>query len=104
VISHDFRTPLNALLGYANLLAGEVAGRLNARQLTYVARVREVTSQLTGIVDDLLEYARVEAGSAPLTQCPVLPIQAAGEAIHIVQALADEEIGLRSEIRASFLR
>lgn len=61
-ISHDLRTPLTAVEGYAELLEDGVAGPLNGRQLEFLGRLRESTSRISGLVQDLLDYGRLQAG------------------------------------------
>jgi signal transduction histidine kinase len=61
-LSHELRTPINAVVGYAELLAFEVAGPINDAQRTYLERVRASTSHLLGLVNDLLDVAKIDAG------------------------------------------
>jgi signal transduction histidine kinase len=61
-LSHELRTPLNAVVGYAELLAFEVPGPINAAQRTYLERVRASTAHLLGLVNDLLDVAKIDAG------------------------------------------
>ncbi|HKG92910.1 MAG TPA: ATP-binding protein [Gemmatimonadaceae bacterium] len=62
VVSHELRTPLNAILGYADLLEMELAGPLTEQQRDYVVRSRGSARHLLGVVDDVLDLAKVEAG------------------------------------------
>lgn len=89
ILSHDFRTPLNGLLGYTDLLRHGVAGPLTPKQGAYLDRVRSVATQLTGMVEELLAYAKVEGGGVPVTVAPLDPAEAAREAIEVVQTIAD---------------
>ena len=61
-LSHELRTPLNAIGGYAELLELGVAGSLTPQQVEYVRRVRASQQHLLSIVNDLLNYSRIEAG------------------------------------------
>ena len=63
VMSHELRTPLNAIAGYAELLAEGVSGSLNPEQKEAVARIRRNEQHLLGLIDDVLSFAEVEAGS-----------------------------------------
>ncbi len=60
-MSHELRTPINATLGYADLLEMEIAGSLNERQHDYLARIRGTQQHLLRIINDLLDYSRIEA-------------------------------------------
>ena len=59
-VSHDLRSPLTAILGYVDLL--ERAGPLNDMQRDFVKRVKVSVHNITGLVDDLLDLGRIEAG------------------------------------------
>jgi PAS domain S-box-containing protein len=62
VMSHELRTPLNAIGGYVELLQLGIGGTLSAQQQEYLARVRSSQQHLLGIISDLLNYSRIEAG------------------------------------------
>jgi signal transduction histidine kinase len=61
-MSHEFRTPLASITGIAELLAGCVDGELNGEQQRQVQFIRGSVRELTEMVDDLLDLAKVEAG------------------------------------------
>lgn len=61
-MSHELRTPLNAIAGYTELLALEVHGQINAKQRESLHRIRTAQSHLLGLITDLLNYSRLEAG------------------------------------------
>jgi signal transduction histidine kinase len=67
------RTPLNAIGGYAELLAMGVHGPLNAEQAQDVARVRRSNQHLLTLINDVLNFAKVDAGQTEyrLTAVPV---------------------------------
>jgi hypothetical protein len=62
VVSHDLRTPLGAILGYAEMLKEEMLGPLADAQREPVERIVANTNQLTELVSDLLDQAQLEAG------------------------------------------
>ena len=62
-VSHEFRTPLNGILGMADLL-GDTG--LDPEQATYVRALRTSGEALLGLVDDILDFAKVEAGKLEL--------------------------------------
>jgi PAS domain S-box-containing protein len=61
-MSHELRTPLNAIAGYADLLLAGVAGDLAEQQRQYVERVRAGQQHLLGVINDILNFSRIEAG------------------------------------------
>jgi PAS domain S-box-containing protein len=61
-MSHELRTPLNAIGGYADLLLFGVAGDLGAEQRDYLDRLRRSQQHLLAIINDLLNFSRMEAG------------------------------------------
>jgi signal transduction histidine kinase/CheY-like chemotaxis protein len=70
-VSHEFRTPLNGILGMADLLGDT---RLDPEQNTYVKALRSSGEALLGLVDDILDFAKVEAGKLELADAPFDPV------------------------------
>lgn len=62
-VSHEFRTPLNGILGLAELLA---ATPLNAEQESYLAAIRASSEALSSLINDILDFSRLEAGKLEL--------------------------------------
>ncbi|CAN5683265.1 hypothetical protein BH23GEM8_BH23GEM8_02650 [soil metagenome] len=65
-MSHEIRTPINAVMGYVDLLDAEIAGPLTADQQGYLARVRASSLHLLGIIDEVLDFSRLEANRISL--------------------------------------
>jgi PAS domain S-box-containing protein len=65
-VSHELRTPLTSILGFSEFLEDEIAGALTAGQADYVAQIQASTCRLQRLVDDLLDFARLESGSFKL--------------------------------------
>jgi signal transduction histidine kinase len=62
IMSHELRTPLTAVVGYTELLADEVVGPVNDTQRDHLARVRASSEHLLMLIEDILSFARIEAG------------------------------------------
>jgi len=62
IMSHELRTPLTAVVGYTELLADEVVGPVNDTQRDHLSRVRASSEHLLMLIEDILSYARIEAG------------------------------------------
>jgi PAS domain S-box-containing protein len=66
-ISHEFRTPLNAILGYTSMLLSGVSGEMNEEQRKDLGRVESNGKTLLGLITDILDISRIEAGKLPLS-------------------------------------
>ncbi len=64
--SHELRTPLTSIMGYAEFLEDQVGGALTRDQQGFVSQIQEGAKRLQRIVDDMLDFARMEAGSFKL--------------------------------------
>jgi CheY-like chemotaxis protein/nitrogen-specific signal transduction histidine kinase len=62
-MSHEIRTPLNAMIGLTDLTLGT---RLDARQRDYLEKVRQSSGALLNILNDILDYSKIEAGQVEL--------------------------------------
>ncbi|MGH7717701.1 MAG: PAS domain-containing sensor histidine kinase [Gemmatimonadaceae bacterium] len=62
-MSHEIRTPLNAIIGYSELLEIGVGGDLRLPQREYVRRIHASGSHLIGLVSEILDMSRIEAGT-----------------------------------------
>jgi len=70
-MSHELRTPLNAIAGYAELLAMGVRGPVNDEQLRDLSRIRQNQQHLLEIINDILNFSRIEAGRVKYSIAPV---------------------------------
>ncbi len=69
-MSHEFRTPLNSILAIARLLQEHADGPLSSEQDRQVGFVMKAARDLTELVDDLLDLAKVEAGKIVVRRAP----------------------------------
>ncbi|SOD03931.1 PAS domain S-box-containing protein [bacterium JGI 053] len=61
-MSHELRTPLNAIAGYVDLLDLEIRGPLTPLQRDDLGRIRRSQTHLLGLINDVLNFARIETG------------------------------------------
>jgi len=95
-ISHEMRTPLNGVLGMAELLAGMVS---DPEQKRMVVMLQESGNLLLNIINDLLDMSRIEAGQLELEQTPFSPVSVAERllAAHAPKA-REKGLDLRFEV------
>jgi len=62
VVSHELRTPLTSITGALDLVLAGLAGELTEKQARYLRMARDSTEKLNGMVDDLLDLARLSKG------------------------------------------
>ena len=62
VMSHELRTPLTGILGYAELMRGNIGGELSPRHREYVERLVWSASYLVSLIEGILTFSRAEAG------------------------------------------
>lgn len=67
VISHEFRTPLSAVIGYGSLLAEGDAGALNDEQAAYLAAMLDGAERMCAMVANLIDLSRIQAGRFTLS-------------------------------------
>ncbi|MEM7031269.1 MAG: ATP-binding protein [Chloroflexota bacterium] len=73
-VSHELRTPLSAILGYAEMLEADIYGSLSNQQKEPVATVIDSANYLTGLVNDLLTQAQLDADKMTLQINPFAPV------------------------------
>jgi signal transduction histidine kinase len=61
-VSYELRTPLNTILGFAEILANQYFGELTPRQLEYSRGILESSHRLLALINDILDLATIEAG------------------------------------------
>ncbi|HEU0300139.1 MAG TPA: PAS domain S-box protein [Longimicrobium sp.] len=83
-MSHEIRTPINAVVGYADLLDMGLQGELTEGQRGFLARIRASSQHLLGLVNDVLDFAKIEAGEMGFAPQRVELRESSTEAVEMV--------------------
>jgi signal transduction histidine kinase/DNA-binding NarL/FixJ family response regulator len=88
-MSHEIRTPLNGVIGYADLLSEEADLGSSARQ--HVERIRTAGAALLTVVNDVLDFAKLEAGQIEIAAQPFAPVVLIDNTVSIVRHSAESK-------------
>lgn len=88
-MSHDLRTPLNAVLGFAQLLKAE---QLSAEQFEGVAQILRAGEHLLDLINEVLDIARIESGRLSLSPEPVSVRESVEHAVDLVLPMANDRL------------
>src|SRR5690349_15232373 len=69
-MSHELRTPLNSVIGFANLLLKNRAKNLSDQDLQFMGRIRDNGTHLLGLINDILDVSKIEAGKMEVRPVP----------------------------------
>ena len=88
IASHEIRTPLTSTLGYVENMLDGVTGPLNDRQTRYLKHVKDNTSRLTRMINELLNLALIEEGHRRLHKTEVTVHEICQDVLDSLQPLA----------------
>lgn len=88
-MGHELKTPLNAILGFSDLMRNELRGTLPDAYKEYVQLIHESGQDLLLVVEDILDYAKAEAGHTQLDLEPVDLVASCESVIAQLSAFAD---------------
>jgi signal transduction histidine kinase len=87
-LSHELRTPLNAILGFAHILGREENRHLREKDRRHIDVIAGAGRQLLGLVDDVLDLSKVEAGEIGMTLVATDIAEVLGRCLPIVDNVA----------------
>jgi signal transduction histidine kinase len=98
-ISHELRTPMNAILGYTELLRDGIDGDISAVQRDHLGRVHQSGRYVLNLIEELLGYARIEAAESVVRPGHADLADLVKHSVELVRPLADRK-GLRIRVLA----
>lgn len=90
-MSHELRTPLHTVIGFADLLAEELKGALNADQRRFVGHIQRDSRHLLELINDVLDISKIESGRLELYPELFNAAGAIAEAVAGLRPLADNK-------------
>ena len=98
-MSHELRTPLNSIIGFANVLQKNRPATMTDEQVSYCHRIATNGLHLLGLINDILDLSKIEAGRMTLELSPVMLDTLVRETIDELEGQTrDRPVVLRAEI------
>jgi two-component system cell cycle sensor histidine kinase PleC len=98
-MSHELRTPLNAILGFSDLMKSQIFGPLGSHQyLEYAQHISDSGSHLLGLINDVLDLAKIEAGRLVIRPVELAIQESISHALKLFEVRArDKQVTLKAE-------
>jgi PAS domain S-box-containing protein len=87
-MSHELRTPLHTIIGFSELLAEQIQGPLNEKQLRFVNHIHRDSLHLLELINDILDLSKIESGRLELRPEPFVFADVLKESLGTVRAPA----------------
>jgi two-component system, cell cycle sensor histidine kinase PleC len=102
-MSHELRTPLNAILGFSEILERELFGPLtNNTYKDYAGDIHSSGRYLLGLINDILDLSRIEAGRRDIREEPVHMLEPLQHAKHLLEMnSAQKKMSVRVDVEAA---
>ena len=85
-MSHDIRTPMNAIIGYTGLAAGHIDNKQQVKD--YLSKIAQSSSHLLSLINDVLDMSRIESGKMNLEEKP----ESLSEIMHGLRDIVQSDI------------
>jgi len=106
-MSHELRTPLNAIIGFSDLIQSRMFGPISDRYRDYAGNILTSGNHLLGLINDVLDLAKLEAGQLELHDEDVDLVEMIATSLHFVEPQArksDVQLSHIIDERARFIR
>jgi signal transduction histidine kinase len=99
VVSHELKTPLNSIKGFVDIILMGKTGEVNETQADFLTTVQDQTTHLQTLIDDLLEFSRLDSGQVKLHVTEVSVAEVASAVSDRLKPLADQgELQILNEV------
>jgi len=98
VVSHELKTPLHSIKGFVDIILMGKTGPVNETQADFLGTVRDQTTSLQNLINDLLEFSRLDSGQVKLRLSDVSLEKVADSVIDKLSPMADQE-GVEIELQ-----
>jgi signal transduction histidine kinase len=101
-MSHELRTPLNAVAGHAQLLEMQIHGPVTEAQRDTLLRIQRASQHLLGLINDVLNYARLESGRVEYDMRPVPLSELVAQTLPMIEPqIAAKHLTLETKLDAT---
>ena len=97
-MSHDLRTPMNAIIGYSRILRRKLTDRLDEREQRNLQNIEKFSGNLLNLINDILDLSRIEAGRIELNAPPTDVRTLANECADALESIVKPGVELRREL------
>ena len=87
-MSHELRTPLNSIIGFSEVLLDALVGPLTEKQAEYIHNVNASGHHLLELINDILDFAKIEAGKMDAEYSGINPVEIVKQAVAMVSESA----------------
>ena len=90
-MSHDIRTPMNAIIGYTGLAASHIDNKENV--LDYLGKITRASNHLLSLINDVLDMSRIESGKMSLDEKP----ESLSEIVHTLRDIVQSDVQAKQQ-------
>jgi signal transduction histidine kinase len=97
-MSHDLRSPMNAIIGYTRLVLRRARALLDERQVRNLENIETSSHNLLNLINDILDLSRIEAGRIEVNLQDINPCTLANECADALESIVKESVVLRRDL------